>query len=138
MNRLLEDVAMLDDYWSRATQNLFNRGLDMKEEAYRHGFLLAAAVVLEVVKIDEIHRDASKYNQLDREAVMNALGSIENYRDCDYIADYIEASGRRMAHHALHQAYRRTRAAEDRTTFRCQNRHLQPTDILKLLNTQVN
>jgi hypothetical protein len=98
--RNLEDIAMLDTAVNQVTQELFNNELEFSYQVGKFGILIADSVVLEERSAQDVLAQANIFSRLDLEAYLVAGGDIENLRDSDHIADYIEATARRLGHHA--------------------------------------
>lgn len=107
--RELNDIAMMDVWIGGAVQDMFNHNLKLDEQAKMLGLVIADAAAIdsevpEHIRAGGVREFAKIYNELDRQAVLQAGGDIENYRDNGDIADYIEANARRLGHHAYRMA----------------------------------
>lgn len=101
--RKLSDVAMMHELWSDATVEMFRDDWDLADQAMHYGRAFLVANRNDELSHNELKRMAKEANWLEREAIERSGGDIENLGD----ADYIEATARRVAHHALKYALER-------------------------------
>lgn len=99
--RLLEDAAMNQEIWSEATAEMFEDGWTSREQADYYGVAFADAVLIGGLALEELKAMATAANRLEKEAMEQAAGDIENLGD----DDYIEAVARRIAHQSLRSAF---------------------------------
>jgi hypothetical protein len=116
--RQLTDTAILDERWAEATEDVFKHDEEIADQAVAHGLELADAVALGELAIGNLREFVNWANDLDREAVEAAGGSISNFEE----ADQREAVARRIAHLSGRNALGQVRSADRRRTHRIQYR----------------
>lgn len=106
--RKLNDVAIREDMWAKAADELFREDWETRDQAEFYGYALARAVVKGEMERGYLRGLVDTASALDREAVEISAGDIENLGD----GDYIEAVARRIAHQTCRVAYKMAKPAK--------------------------
>ena len=124
IERKLDDIAVKDSFWARATADILTDEIDYGFENFMDFYarFIAVTVLSGNVSSQDIRDEAQAFNDLDAQAV-DKIGSDFEVLDG---ADYVEAMARRITHHILRNGLNLVKTQRRMAVFR--NSNLMLTD----------
>jgi hypothetical protein len=116
-HRKLEDCMVLEGYWCSTAIKIAIFNADMTEQVEYFSERLVDAVCFGATEVNELRGGVSWANALDKEAV-----ELLNSEDEILLADRVEATARRLVHHAGRIALQQVKTDHRRSILRIKRR----------------